>query len=116
MYPQEYRAWVERVGESRPVGGESYAELQVRGIEELKRIALESVGKTVVVGSHGGMIRAVRAYLKGVELKNIKEVKHVPNASITEIDYDEETGKVTFIKEGYDDYLLGLSTNVTITE
>ena len=115
LYPSEYRAWVENVGESRPVGGESYLELQTRGYEELRRIALENDGKTLVIGTHGGLIRALRCKWHGLDIKNVKELKHVSNASVTEVDFDVTTGEAKLIKEGYDEHLSGLVTSITIT-
>ena len=114
-YPREYLTWIGNEPQSRPVGGESYAELQQRGLREFFRIANESVGKTVIIGTHGGLIRALLCRWHNISIEQRKEIAPVSNASITEVDYDERTGEVTLIKEGYDGHLAELVTPANLT-
>lgn len=72
-----------------PPGGESWKEFETRLIGSLKRILNENQGKTVIIVSHGGAIRALMPYLLNVPKgESFKYDPH--NASITSFDYDGE--------------------------
>lgn len=72
-----------------PPEGESWQEFETRLIDSLTRILKENEGKTVVIVSHGGAIRASMPYLLNVPKE--ESFKYDPdNASITSFDYDGE--------------------------
>ena len=71
----------------------------------MKKIADKNDGKTVAVTTHGGVVRCLRAAWQNVDLKDIKNIPHVPNASISVVDYDIETGKADYKVIGYTDHL-----------
>ena len=72
-----------------PPEGESWQEFETRLIASLKRILNENQGKTIVVVSHGGAIRASMPYLLNVPKE--ESFKYDPaNASITSFDFDGE--------------------------
>jgi broad specificity phosphatase PhoE len=48
-------------------GGETYAELVPRVVEAVRRIARAHSGETVLVVTHSGPIRAVRAHALGAD-------------------------------------------------
>lgn len=83
LFPKDYKVWVENVGFARPTGGESYPELQARAVHAIKKIAKEQDGKTVVVSTHGGLIRALQCAVCGVDLSEMQNVPYVVNASIS---------------------------------
>ncbi len=68
-----------------PPGGESLKELQKRGLEVLKEIQHQFRGSTVVVFSHGGLIRALLLYALGAGLRNFFRL-HIDFAAVNMID------------------------------
>ena len=102
-FPEEFAAYKENVGRSRFPGGESYEEAMNRGKDVIEKIAKENDGKTVVIATHGGIIRTLRAAWNRISLDEIKTIPHVPNASATVVAYDN--GKINWIKIGSVEHL-----------
>ncbi len=89
-------------------GGESFLELQERAINTLNKIVSENDGKTVVVATHGGVIRMLLASILNIPYSELKEkLGYVTNASTTLIEYDNGEFKIL---STIDDYLGSLST------
>ena len=86
-YPEDYARWCESIGLARCTGGESMAEVQARGSAALDRLAKESDGKTVLIGTHAGFLRAMQCLWQGLPLERMKDIPWVPNASVTEVRY-----------------------------
>lgn len=71
----------------RPQEGESLADVYDRAVPAIERIASDSVGKDVVVVSHGGVMLALCAFAGGGwEKQNV-----TPNAGIVAIEHDGTT-------------------------
>lgn len=100
--------WLHDIGKVTCDGGESVAQLQVRFVSALKRIAEENDGKTVVIATHATPIRSLRCYCAGRSLDEMKDIKWVTNASLSVFEY--ENGKFTEIMAGYDEHLGELVT------
>ena len=87
-------------------GGESGQDVYNRAMPVIRRIiedAKENDYKHIAIVSHGGLIRSVVAgVLEAPFAKKLCIGKDLENCSITEIDYDEETGN--FIVERVNDY------------
>lgn len=111
-YPESFAFYKENPGLSRFDGGEGYVDVMQRGSLALKKIAEDNDGKTVVVGTHGGVIRTLRAAWDNVPLDKIKDIPHVPNASVTIAEYDG--GVITWQQIGYCDYLEDKTTEVGV--
>lgn len=107
-YPESFALYKENPGLSHFDGGESYAGLQQRVVAAMEEIAAENHGKTVLIGTHGGVIRTLRAAWSGTPLEKIKEIPHVPNASVTVAVY--EKGVFSLKTVGYCDYLSDKTT------
>lgn len=84
-------------------GGEGYADMIVRVAEFFEELAKVSEGKTIAVGTHGGCIRTLIAHVNGLPIDRVGEVPFVPNASVTELVYDN--GKWEFGLMSYADHL-----------
>ena len=56
--PNEYKVWKENIGIAYFPGGESYAECQKRIVKTMDGILKSELGKTVVIATHGGVLRA----------------------------------------------------------
>lgn len=102
-YPKEYEHYVSDVGNAGCVGGESYADLVERSDKIMRKLAKENGGKTVLISTHGGFIRCLRSAWLNIPLGEIKNIPHVPNASVTVVEFDGESAKFTLI--GYDKHL-----------
>ena len=56
-YTKDALLWKNDIGNSRPTGGESFAEVQARADKALRDIAKTHENQNVVIGTHGGVIR-----------------------------------------------------------
>ena len=107
-FAESFAAYRANPGLSRFDGGESYLDFSERVKSTFKKIAEENDGKTVVVATHGGVVRTICAAWRGVPLDRLGEIDHVPNASVTVVEYDE--GTVSFSQFGYCEHLAELAT------
>lgn len=101
-----YSKWAKDPGVVVPHGGESMAHLQARVVEKLKEIGKKEDGKTVLIGSHSSVIRALQCYAQGLPLTKMKNTPRVVNASIAELDFDGENFYI--FKYGFDGHLTNL--------
>lgn len=65
-FPEAFASFRSRTGRGWE-GGETYAELNRRVFDALRRIARSHVGETVLVVTHSGPIRAVHAHAVGLD-------------------------------------------------
>ena len=103
-FPESFELYRQNPGISKFDGGESYADVMMRSKLAFEKIAEENEGKTVLVGTHGGVIRTLRAAWDKIPLEKIKDIPHVPNASVTVAQYDK--GNIKWIQIGYCDHLV----------
>lgn len=102
-YPDSFDLYRKKPGIARFDGGESYSDMLERVLCAIEKIAKENDGKTVVIGTHGGVIRVLRAAWTGIALDQIEVIPHVPNASVSVFAYENGTAVPSLI--GYCDYL-----------
>ncbi len=107
-YPDSFAFYRDNPGLFRFEGGEGYADLMHRIVPAFEKIAAENEGKTVLVGTHGGVVRALRVAWNGLPIERIKEIPHVPNSSITVAEYAD--GSVNWLSIGYDGHLSDKTT------
>ncbi|MFM7316942.1 MAG: histidine phosphatase family protein [bacterium] len=70
--------------------GESFSQMQARGVPALKRIAESHLGKNVIVVSHGMLIRVLLASLvKGMSVADLHSIK-IDNVAVNELVWDGE--------------------------
>lgn len=101
-----YSKWAKDPGTYVPHGGESMAQLQSRVVERLKEIGKIEDGKTVLIGSHSSVIRALQCYIQGLPIEKMKNTPWVVNGSIAEINFDGENFYI--FKYGFDGHLAAL--------
>lgn len=101
-----YGKWASNPGVYVPKGGESMTQLQARVIESLKEIGKKEDGKTVLIGSHSSVVRALQCYIQGLPLEKMKNTPWVVNASLAEINFDGESFYI--FKYGFDGHLMNL--------
>ena len=102
-YPEAFRLFRENVGLARYGDGESTAEAQARILKTAEQIAKENDGKTVLIATHGGVLRALYCAWNAIPLMQLKKVEIVANASLSIAKF--EKGKGSFESYGFDDYL-----------
>lgn len=95
--PELTRAYRERPGAFRFPDGENFEEACDRAMKKLNEIASISDSKTVLIVSHGGVIRTLLARWQGYPIADLHKVQFVPNTSITLVDYDGETAELLLI-------------------
>lgn len=108
VFFETYGLWLSNIGLSCPDDGESVAMLQKRIIAEVERIAKENEGKTVAVFTHATPIRTFFAFIRGMELNEIKDIPWATNTSVSEVEYND--GKFTEICYSRDEFLGNITT------
>lgn len=111
-YPKEYSVYMNDFVNSRCVNGESGKELIERAITAITKIAQENLGKTVLVATHGGILRSLDAFL--FTDKGWKAFTWYSNVGISVAEYED--GKWTLLQRNYADYLGELRTELDSTK
>ena len=120
-FPADFAMWHNNIGLAHCTGGESLKELQQRGLSAVQKIvcaeekeekeAKEKNGtRTVLIATHAALLRTLQCAWMGVPLQEMQNVAWVPNASVTEVRY--ENGKLTLVKAGQSDFLQGDITRI----
>lgn len=107
-YPDSYGIWLQNIGNAVCDGGESVSGLQQRVLTALYQIARDNPDKTVVIATHGTPIRAVQCFCEGKSLDEMKNIKWVSNASVTEISFENDRLKIENVS--YDAHLGSLTS------
>lgn len=102
-HPEELAFYRQYPGKYTFKNGEGYADMLVRVVDFFEETAKKSDGKTIAVGTHGGCIRTLIAYVNGLPLDRIGEIPFVPNASVTVLIFDK--GKWSFELMSYAEHL-----------
>jgi probable phosphoglycerate mutase len=68
---------------------ETFIQVQERSVAAIKTIAAKHSGQCVAVATHGMVIRALQAYILGVDINDIAAVRYVDNTSVTVIEAGE---------------------------
>jgi probable phosphomutase (TIGR03848 family) len=77
---ERWQQWVEQKSVARPPGGESCARVQQRAIEAIERLTRLHPDQTVVVVSHGDVIKAVLASTLGISLDHLERFEIAPGS------------------------------------
>ena len=104
----EYQKWQENMGTMPAPNGESFAQVLNRAKSVLEEIIANNDGKTILIATHGGVIRALQCYFANKRIDEITSIPWVPNASTTVINYDGKN--FTYELNGYFKYLGNLLT------
>lgn len=111
---QNYRTWLNDIGNARCDGGETVKQLQNRISEEFKRIADKNDGQTVCIVTHAAPIRVMECIWRGFSIEKASSISWVSNCSVTSVVYDENERKAEYI--GFDEHLIdcksGFPSNV----
>ena len=108
--PEALAFYRSQIPEACTPGGETKRELRERVTSCMAEIAKENDGRTVLIGSHGGAIRALCCAWMGYPIEEIGQVPTLGNASLTVVNYDPLTGEAEFERYSYTDHLGALAT------
>lgn len=111
LYPEDFGVWMHDIGNAVCTGGESVVQLQLRVKAAVEAVVCSHPGQTVCIGTHATPIRVMQCIWNHLPLSEMKTVPWVPNASLTEVIYEED---LSFhdVRVGYADYLSGIMTNL----
>ncbi len=111
-YPDTYSVWRNDIGNAVCDGGESVKKLKERVEKEVDRILAENEGKTIMIVSHGTPIRSLLCIWKGSDISDMQNIRWVPNASVSVVEYSDCATKPEIVLYGYDEFLEGVITNL----
>jgi broad specificity phosphatase PhoE len=92
--------------------GESGKGFIQRALTTVDKIASENLGKTVLIATHGGILRALDAFL--FTDKGWQAFAWYSNVGISVAEYED--GKWTLLQRNYADYLGDLRTDLDATK
>ena len=101
--PELFASYKAYPGLFRFPGGESYEETMARAKQVFDEIAAQNEGKTVVVATHGGVIRALCTVWMRIPPDQLQKIPPIPNCSVTIVEY--ENGTANFLQMGSTDHL-----------
>jgi len=84
LYPNEWLSWVSSTGASAGITGESYEDVAARSEQALTNLALEHLGKTIIVVTHNYVIRTLVALVLGAPMESVYHLDVLP-CSITTV-------------------------------
>lgn len=106
--PEQYHLWNTDIGSVCFPNGESVEEAALRAQSALVKIAEERPNDTVIVASHGGIIRALLALWEHGDVRAMQHGAWAPNASVSEVEYADGVFRV--VRSGMVEHLGDLVT------
>lgn len=95
--PRDYfDQWANSYAHLSPPNGETFSQLQARGIAFINEIISQYHQQHVLVVTHGGMIRALLAYVLSMELKSLFRFT-IDYGSVTQLDFSGDIPKINFV-------------------
>lgn len=110
VYADEYHIWRNDIYNAKPTDGEAVADLCLRVRDAVWEIARANEGKTVLLALHATPIRSLECEWRGEKYECMKNHPWVKNASVSIIDYDNESGRVIPIVIGEADFMGDMMT------
>ena len=99
-YPELEYAWCHEFHNFAPENGEAIKDTYVRVWDAVKRIISENDGKTIVISSHGGVLRTLICRLVSGDLERINEIPFSDNTAVSKIIFkDINTWECEYIND-----------------
>lgn len=102
-YPEEFAAYKANLGLYQFKDGECYTTMLQRLLPMINKIIADNPDKTVVIGTHGAVVRGLTAFWKGVPMAHLEDVPRVPNGTVTEVEIEGDSARI--VKLGFGDFL-----------
>ena len=90
--------WMERRSEAKPPGGEAFAEVRRRAVDGLAELRARYPAGTVLIASHGDVIKAVLASTLRMSLDDLETFEIAP-ASISIVEAGEAWAQVRLVNQ-----------------
>jgi broad specificity phosphatase PhoE len=74
----QWREWIERRGSARLPGGEAFADVRQRAVHGIEQLRVRHPERTVLVASHGDVIKAILATALGMSLDLLERFEIAP--------------------------------------
>jgi alpha-ribazole phosphatase/probable phosphoglycerate mutase len=97
--PELYAAWMAHPTRVRFPGGEGYPDLERRALRAVQMLRREFRDGTIVVVTHGGIVRAVLADVLGIPDDRIFRIRVDP-ASLSIVDWVDDVPTVVVLNRG----------------
>ncbi len=95
--PREiFDAWAHNYAEISPPNGETFSQLQQRGLSFLDDMREQHASGNIVAVTHGGMIRALVAHALDMPLKKLFRMS-IDYGSVTQLQFGESVPKVNYM-------------------
>ena len=107
-YGKDFSVYMNDFVNCQCTNGESGKDFIKRGINAVTEIAKENAGKTVLVATHGGVLRALDGFL--FTDKGWQAFAWYSNVGVSVAEYED--GKWTLLQRNYADYLGDLRTEL----
>ena len=91
----EYAVWRTDIGNCTPPNGESVKSVYERIPLKLLQLAIQNEGKTIAIATHATPIRSVISKWMGLGLSAMKLFPWPPNASVTEVTFENDIFMIT---------------------
>ena len=88
--------WAHDYANKAPPNGETFNQLQQRGLSFLNEILSKHKNENIAVITHGGMIRALLAHVLNMQLKGLFRFT-IDHGSVTQIDFSTAVPKINFV-------------------
>lgn len=88
--------WAQNYAHMAPPNGETFSQLQARVIIFVDEILTQYHKGHVLVVTHGGIIRALLAYVLSMELKGLFRF-NVDYGSVTQLDFSDDIPRINFV-------------------
>jgi alpha-ribazole phosphatase len=88
--------WAQNYAELAPPNGETFSQLQQRGIAFVEDILQKHPQGHVLVVTHGGMIRAMLAHVLNMQLKGLFRF-NIDYGSVTQLDFCGTVPKIEYV-------------------
>jgi alpha-ribazole phosphatase len=92
----DFDVWAQNYAHMAPPNGETFAQLQQRGVDFLTEMSAQHAAQHVLVVTHGGMIRALIAHALNMQLKGLFRL-HVDYVSATQLNFGGSVPRVEFV-------------------
>ena len=95
--PREtFDVWAQNYADLAPPNGETFSQLQQRGLMFLNDMLNKHAEQNLLVVTHGGMIRAYLAHVLNMPLKGLFRF-NIDYASVTQLDFSGTVPKIQFM-------------------
>jgi alpha-ribazole phosphatase len=91
-----FDVWAQDYANLAPPNGETFSQLQQRGLQFLAQIQAKHAGQQLLIVTHGGMIRALLAHVLNMELKGLFRF-NIDYASMTQLEFGQAVPKINFV-------------------